>query len=151
METWINRNLLCNRYQRNQLLVYNYLTRVWLLLITNRFLEFSVIKRGCWTSSISISLDLVRNAKTYGPTPDKWIGNSEEGVSNLYFNQPSGWFPSLARFEMHCSNACFKDKIINCLSLWFFLNSKNFKTKGNIYFKSMFSTSLELNQLFSYF
>ena len=70
-----------------------------------------------------------QKCKLSGLTPDNWIGNSEEGTSNLYFNKSSRWCWSLVKFEMHCSNVCFKVKMINCFSLRFFLNSKNFKTK----------------------
>ena len=89
METWINRNLLCNRYQRNQLLVYNYLTRVWLLFIINRFLEFSVCK--VWLPDKQhqqFPRKLARNANSQvWHQITSWTGNAEVGTSNLYFNK----------------------------------------------------------------
>ena len=93
METWINRNLLCNRYQRNQLLVYNYLTRVWLLFIINRFLEFGVLR--VWLSDKQhqqFPRKLARNTNSQVRHQiTSWIGNAEVGTSNLYFNKSSGF------------------------------------------------------------
>ena len=93
METWINRNLLCNRYQRNQLLVYNYLARIWLLFIINRFLEFSV--RQVWLPDKQhqqFPRKLARNANSQvWHQITSWTGNAEVGTSNLYFNKSSGF------------------------------------------------------------
>ena len=93
METWINRNLLCNRYQKNQLLVYNYLTRVWLLFIINHFLKFGVLR--VWLSDKQhqqFPRKLARNTNSQvWHQITSWIGNAEVRTSNLYFNKSSGF------------------------------------------------------------
>lgn len=115
MKTWVNRNFLCSRYQRNQLSVYNYLTKLWLLFIIICFLQSSssqsvVAGPGAWASPGNLlEMQALRPSATQ---------LDPAGSCNLYFNKSSSWFWSVVKLESHYVNVCFKAKIMNLPFLW---------------------------------
>ena len=64
-------------------------------------------KCGSWTSSISSTLELFRNAILSSYPQSYWLRNSWVGPSNLWSNNPFTWFWCTLKVRSHCSRALY--------------------------------------------